>query len=70
MPRYFFVVTMGSRVIEDEVGADYKTPLQACEAAERIARDLSEDPAFDGCSIEVLDEAGETAGTVIMPGAH
>ena len=68
MPRYFFIVTIAGRAVEDTVGATYQGPIQACEAAERIARDLAEDPAFSGCTVEVVDEARASIGTVIAPG--
>jgi len=41
--------------------------MQACEAAERIAVELSEDASFSGCSIEVLNEDGVSVGNVIIP---
>ena len=66
MPRYFFTVTMADGTVEDSAGATYKGPEQAREAAERIARDLSEDPEFAGCKIEVLDEAGASIAAVVV----
>ena len=67
MPRYFFKVTDGGQVIDDPVGATYRDTMQACEAAERIAVELSEDASFSGCSIEVLNEDGVSVGNVIIP---
>ena len=67
MPRYFLTITMPNRIVEDDAGAVYASPTQACEAANRMARDLSEDPDFASCTIQVLDEARASVGTVRIP---
>jgi hypothetical protein len=61
MPRYFVTVTMPNRIVEDDAGAAYASPTQACEAANRIAPDLSEDPDFAGCTIQVLKTQSATS---------
>ena len=65
MPRYFFKVTNGGEVIDDPVGATYRDTMQACEAAERIAVELSEDASFSGCSIRGLNRPGFVGGHLV-----
>src|SRR5262245_46383746 len=84
MPRYFFHLRFGQRVLPDEEGIEFSNRMAACDEALAVVRDLA-NPEVEGARrrwagwfLQVEDEQGQffrkpighPALEIVTPGLH
>jgi hypothetical protein len=68
MPLYFFHLTDGDLIEEDDVGQELPDPLSALREAERFASEICSDVEHPGRAfVRVADLRGNEAGIVLVP---
>jgi len=67
MPRYYFGISHSGISCPDDEGEDYPGVEAALDVARRLAAELAlELPELHGLTITILDESGDTVGSMLI----